>query len=159
MFSRCVFVAGDMEDLSMTRLIRREFAVRAPLETTWQHLVQVEQWPSWAKHIKHVELTPKDELTLESEGLFHLANGIKSRFAMTEINPSHNWKWSGPFLWLTVHYDHQFEAVDAQHSKLIWIVDAGGFGASLLGRLFAAIYNKNLDRAIPLLIAEIEGTR
>ena len=141
----------------MITLIRREFTVRAPLEAAWQHLEQVERWPSWAKHIKRVELKPKGALTLESEGLFHLTNGVKSTFVMTEINASRNWKWSGPFLWLTIDYDHQFEAADDQHTKLIWIVDVEGFGASLLGRLFAAIYNKNLDRGVPLLVAEIEG--
>jgi hypothetical protein len=77
---------------------------------------------------------------------------------MTEFNPPQNWKWVGPFLWATVIYDHQFEALDADHTKLIWIVEAKGFGASLLGRLFAKIYRRNLEKAIPLLIAEMEGS-
>lgn len=140
----------------MLTLIRREFTVDVPLETAWNYLAQVEQWPSWAKHIKFVTLAPKGELTLQSKGAFHLANGIKSEFRMAELNPPRNWKWVGPVLWLMIHYDHQFEAIDRQRTKLIWIVSAEGFGASIFGKFFAAIYGRNLNRAIPNLIAEMK---
>jgi hypothetical protein len=66
-----------------------------------------------------------------------------------------NWKWVGAFLWATVIYDHQFEALDDGHTKLIWIVAAEGAGASILGPVFATIYRRNLERAIPLLIREM----
>jgi hypothetical protein len=56
-----------------------------------------------------------------------------------------------------VIYDHRFEALDAEHTKLVFVVEAKGFGESILGRLFAWIYRRNLERAIPLLIAEMEG--
>jgi carbon monoxide dehydrogenase subunit G len=141
----------------MIELIRRTFTVDAPLAAAWQHLAEVERWPSWATHIKHVELAPKGELTLRSKGSFHLKNGITSQFRMTEIKPPHSWTWGGPFLWLTVHYDHLFEAVDGHHTRLTWVVGAEGFGVAVFGRLFAAIYNRNLDRAIPHLIDEIKA--
>ena len=32
-----------------------------------------------------------------------------------------------------------------------------GFGVSVFGRLFAKIYSKNLDRAIPLLVDELKS--
>lgn len=96
----------------MIELIRREFTVETPLVTAWHHLAQFEQWPSWAKHIQQVELTPKGELTLQSIGALHLENGIRSQFRTTEIAPPRNWKWVGPFLWMTIHYDHQFEEND-----------------------------------------------
>ena len=76
---------------------------------------------------------------------------------MTEFNPPTNWKWAGPFLWLTVHYDHVFEQVTPQQTKLTWIVAGEGFGVGVLGRLFAKIYNGNLDRAIPALTAEMNA--
>jgi len=38
----------------MILLIHREFIVNARLEVAWQHLARVERWPSWAKHIKHL---------------------------------------------------------------------------------------------------------
>ncbi len=141
----------------MVGLVQREFEVDLPLPSAWKHLAQVEQWPTWARHIKHVELNPKGELTLSTVGSFRLANGVKSDFKMTEINPPRNWKWVGPFLWLVVHYDHRFEWVDERRTKFTWLVSADGFGVSVLGRLFAAIYNSNLDKAIPRLISEMNA--
>jgi len=85
-------------------------------------------------------------------------NGMKPAFRITEFNPPRNWKWVGPFLWATVIYDHRFEALDAEHTKLIWVVEAKGFGAGILGRLFAKIYRGNLQKAIPLLIAEMNAS-
>jgi hypothetical protein len=142
----------------MVTLIQREFTVGIALRKAWDHLARIEQWPSWAPHIKKIELHPPGELGSQSTGIIHLTNGMKPAFRMTEFNPPQNWKWVGPFLWATVIYDHQFEALDADHTKLIWIVEAKGFGASLLGRLFAKIYRRNLEKAIPLLIAEMEGS-
>ena len=54
----------------MVDLVKREFEVDIPLATAWKHLAQVEQWPSWARHIKHVELNPKGELTPGTVGVF-----------------------------------------------------------------------------------------
>jgi hypothetical protein len=139
----------------MLDLIQREFVVDVSVPIAWKHLTQVEKWPIWAKHIRHVELKPAGELTLRTVGSFHLANGVRSDFQVTEINPLQNWKWVGPFLWLTVHYDHKFESVNDGHTKLTWLVSADGFGVAILGRLFAAIYNRNLDKAIPRLIVEM----
>jgi hypothetical protein len=142
----------------MIELIRREFTVNLPPQRAWDHLARVEQWPSWAPHITKVELKPPDELGPESSGVIHLTNGMMPAFRMTEFNPPGNWKWVGPFLWATVIYDHRFEALDAEHTKLIFVVEAKGFGASILGRLFAWIYRRNLERAIPLLIAEMNAS-
>ena len=96
----------------MITLLRRAFTVDQPLEKAWQHLSRVEQWPSWAKHIKQVEVQPPGELGMKSTGLIHLRNGVKSAFTMTEFNWCSNWKWVGGFLWLTIHYDHRFKSVN-----------------------------------------------
>jgi hypothetical protein len=100
---------------------------------------------------------PSGEIGPQSTGVLHLSNGLKPVFRVTEFNPPHNWKWVGAFLWLTVIYDHQFKPLDAEQTKLTFIVAAKGFGASILGRLFAWIYRRSLERAIPLLIAEMNG--
>lgn len=142
----------------MVTLIQREFIVGIPLQQAWNHLAQVEQWPSWARHIKRIELQPPGELGLQSMGVIHLSIGMKSAFRMTEFNPPHNWKWVGPFLWGTVVYDHQFEALDKGQTKLTWVVQATGFGTGILGPLFAKIYRGNLEKAIPLLIAECNAS-
>ena len=141
----------------MLSLIRRDFVVDAPLLVAWGHLSQVEKWISWAKHITRVELHPNGDLSLQSTGAFLLSNGMKTVFEMKEMNPPRNWKWVGSFLWMTIHYDHQFERVDEQHTRLIWLVDGEGLGISIVGKIFASIYNRNLDRAIPNLSAELKA--
>lgn len=144
-----------------TLLLRevREFTVDLPVEKAWQHLARVEQWLSWARHFKHVEAQPPGELRPESKVRIKLTNGVTCQFAMTEFNPYHNWKWVGAFLWLTIHYDHQFVELNSNQTKLTFEIEATGFGVSILGRLFAVIYNKNLDRAIPLLVQEMNAIK
>lgn len=143
----------------MVELLRRDFVVDLPLQEAWAHLARIEQWPSWAKHIRDVQVQPAGELGPNSTGIIRLSNGVKSAFTMTEFNPHRNWKWVGRFLWLTVHYDHIFEEVDPQRTKLIWIIEGKGFGLSVFGKLFAKVYNKNLDGAIPALIEEMAHDR
>jgi uncharacterized membrane protein len=136
-------------------LIDRQFVVNVPLEIAWQHMARVEQWPTWARHIKRVELHPEGELGPHSSGVIHLANGMRSTFRMTEYNPGHNWKWVGPFLWLTIEYDHVFQSLNSDQTKLRFVVDARGFAVGLFGRLFAKIYKRNLEKAIPRLVDEM----
>jgi polyketide cyclase/dehydrase/lipid transport protein len=157
----------------MVTLLTREFTVDAGLARAWEHLARIEQWPSWAPHIKRIELQPPGELGPQSTGVIHLAGGITSAFRMTEFNPPlknsvgglrnnsvgglRNWKWAGPFLWITVHYDHWFDPLDDSHTRLTWTIAAEGLGASVLGPLFAALYRRSLERAIPLLIREMNA--
>lgn len=140
----------------MLRLLERRFRVKVSLEEAWAHLAQVEQWPSWARHIRRVELRPMGPLDSDSEGVIYLTNGIRSTFRLAEFHVGENWKWVGPFLWITVHYDHQFIRLGPEESELRFVLDGEGFGVGIFGRLFAAIYARNLDRAIPRLIAELQ---
>jgi len=141
----------------MLELLQKEFIVEASIQRAWDHLTGVENWPSWAPHIRRAELKPEGALTAESTGRFHLANGIKSDFQMTDFHPPHAWVWTGPFLWLNVSYDHRFEAVGDERTRMTWIVSADGFAVSLLGRVFAATYKRNLETAVPRLQAELEA--
>ena len=141
----------------MVRLLERRFRVKAPLEKAWRHLEKVERWPTWARHIRRIELRPAGELRSDSAGTLLLTNGIRSTFRMEQFNPGTNWQWAGPFLWITVHYDHQFAQAGPKETEIAFVLDGEGFGAALFGRLFAAIYARNLDRAIPHLIHEIEA--
>ena len=138
------------------RLLERRFKVKVPLESAWAHLEKVEQWPSWARHIRRIALTPSASLTPNSEGVIWLTNGMRTTFRMEELNPGTNWKWAGPFLWLTVHYDHQFTKVGPEESEIGFIVDGEGFGVKVFASLFASIYARNLDRAIAKLVKELE---
>jgi hypothetical protein len=141
----------------MIELLRREFTVQLPIEPAWQHLARLEEWPSWARHIRQIKVEPPGNLTAISKGSLCLRNGIKPEFKVTEFNPFRNWKWVGGFLWATVFYDHYFKELNPTQTKLTWVVEAEGFGISVVGRLFAKIYSKDLDKAIPLLIREMNA--
>jgi hypothetical protein len=138
-------------------LVRREFTVDVGLHDAWEHLANVESWTSWAKHIKRVTLDPPGPLTDCSSGAFRLAGGARSTFRMEIFEPPTRWQWVGRFLTAKVHYDHRFEVVDERHVRLVWTVVADGLGEGSLGRVFGAIYARNLDRAIPNLQAELHA--
>jgi hypothetical protein len=138
-------------------LVARAFIVDVPLDRAWAHLARVERWTSWAKHINRVTLEPSGPLTETSAGAFRLVGGVRSTFRMELYEPPTRWQWVGRFLTTKVHYDHRFETVDSEHTRLIWTVAAEGPGSATLGRVFGAIYARNLDRAIPNLQAELRG--
>jgi hypothetical protein len=139
-------------------LLQRTFVGNAPLSVAWAHLSRVEDWPSWATHIRRVRLDPPGELTASSRGHFLLRGGIRSTFAMTEFDAPTGWTWVGRFLWLTIHYDHRFEPLDDRRTRLVWTVATEG-RVGVLGRIFAAVYGRNLDRAIPNLRRELDGAK
>jgi hypothetical protein len=152
--------------MAVITLIRREFTVERPLAQAWQYLARIEHWPSWAKHIHHVELLPPGELGPESRGRLLLKNPVtagwpapRAEFRVTEFKAHDNWKWVSRFLWLTCHYDHRFEALSPERTRMTWVIEADGFGKSVIGRLFAGIYRKSLDQAIPLLVNEMNASQ
>ena len=141
----------------MKRVIDKSFIVCAPLETAWNHVAEVEKWPSWAKHIRSVVKSPPGPLSSVSCGTLKLANGVKTPFQMIEFEPLRHWKWVGPFLGLQIHYNHIFFQNEPGKTKIRFTVDATGGPGVLLRGIFARIYRKNLERAVPLLIQEIEA--
>lgn len=135
--------------------IHRQFEVQAPAGATWNYLADVVRWPEWAGHIKSVALEPPGNLTKRSSGMIRLRNGMKSTFKMVEYRPEKSWKWVGPILWLTVNYDHVFEALDDNRTRITFEVVFAGFASGSVGRLIARIYRGNLDKAIPRLVEKL----
>jgi uncharacterized membrane protein len=143
----------------MKRLIDESFVVSVPLAVAWEHLARIEQWPSWAKHIRSVERSPAGPLSIETSGAVRLVNGITSRFKMTAFEPMHHWKWRGSLMGAQIDYDHVFAEKEPRKTEIRFTVDASGWQAAIVGGVFAAIYRRNLRRAIPLLIDELEAQR
>ena len=141
------------------RLLSREFPVATPLNRAWDVLVDVRTWPRWAKHIRSVRADPPGPVTPATVGELRLVGGIRSSFRMKEFVPGRHWVWEGRFLWLWVTYDHVFEAIDPQTTRIRFTVDAEGLGVGFLGQAFARIYARNLDRAIPNLVELIQRER
>ena len=141
----------------MITILNCEFVVDASIETAWVHLGKIKEWPSWARHIKDVKLSPSGDISHNSVGILRLTNGIESEFRVTEFQLHQNWKWIGPFLWMRMEYDHRFEPLGYDKTKFTWIIEGEGIGASTIGRVFAWQYKRNLDKAIPLLQHEISS--
>ncbi len=71
---------GTSREACVIELVVREFTVDVSVDRAWDHLARVEQWTSWAKHIKRVTLEPSGPLTESSAGAFRLAGGARSSF-------------------------------------------------------------------------------
>ena len=139
-------------------IIDKSFVVRVPLKVAWSHFAEIEKWPSWAKHIRSVVKSPPGPLSRDTRATLWLANGVRTTFQMTEFEPLQHWKWAGAFLGSQIFYDHIFTQDEPGQTTIRFTVDAtGGLGALFRG-IFGRIYRKNLERAVPLLIQEIEAT-
>jgi hypothetical protein len=139
-------------------LLRRSFVVPEPPEAAWARLADLESWPTWTPHIRRIERTPVGDLTAATRGVLRLRGGLRAAFAMSGFDPPHRWEWRGNFMSLTVRYDHLF-AREGTGTRLTWIVRAEGRGSRSLGRLFAWIYARDLDRAISRFVARSETPR
>ncbi len=143
--------------MAANRLIDESFTVAVSLRAAWDHLAKVENWPTWAGHIKSVAKTPAGPLSLDTGAILRLTNGVTSNFKMIELEPMRHWKWRGSLLGAQIDYDHVFSEVTARQTEVRFTVDASGWQAAIIGPIFAGIYQRNLRRAIPLLIAELEA--
>jgi hypothetical protein len=121
----------------MKRLIDESFEVAVPLTAAWDHLAQIEGWPSWAKHIKSVIRNPAGPLSADTEGTINLSIGVATTFKMTEFEPMRHWKWRGGLLGAQLDYDHVFTALArAVYDRRVGM--AGGDRRSGLRRYLSA---------------------
>lgn len=76
---------------------------------------------------------------------------------MIEFEPLRHWKWASSFLGSQILYDHIFSQDAPGQTTIRFTVDAAGGPGALFQGIFARIYRKNLERAVPLLFQEIEA--
>ena len=148
--------ADDTRDEAHLReALRRRFIVDVALEEAWAQLADVRAWPTWAPHIRRVTVEPDAPLGPSSTGTLALAGGLRATFRMAAWDPPRRWAWVGRSGGLTIHYDHLFEPATSDSTTLTWVVALSGRGSRLALRPFAAIYGRNVDRAIPRLQARL----
>ncbi len=140
----------------MKRLIDQSFEVAVPLKRAWDHLARIENWPSWARHIRSVTRNPAGPLSAETQGVINLRLGVATTFRMIEFEPPRHWKWRGSLLGARIDYDHVFTEVAQNRTRVQFTIDGSGWQVALIGAPFASVYRRNLRRAIPPLIAEME---
>ena len=137
----------------MRRLLERTFTVEAAAEQAWAELLAAEQWPRWAQHLGSVQVTPPGPVGPGSSATLKLTNHTTATVRVTEFQDGRRFRWEGSFLWLSLGYDHLVTTDDTGRVTITFTVDAAGPGVTIIGPLFASIYARNLDRAIPRLQA------
>jgi carbon monoxide dehydrogenase subunit G len=134
--------------------VERTFEVALPPEMAWSRLAEVERWPEWAPHITAVELSPPGDLGPESSGALHIRRLGRTTFGMTAWEPPQRWEWTGAMAGMSVVYDHQFARARGG-TRLTWTVELVGALTPIVKPVFARVYGRNVDRAIPCLQAWI----
>jgi hypothetical protein len=89
-----------------------------------------------------------------------MREGFTSRLTMTEFRPGENWKWVGRGrLGPTLAFDHRFNAVDENRTRIDFVVETAGFIEPVFGRFNALYLGRKLDRNLPRLVADLNGQR
>jgi Polyketide cyclase / dehydrase and lipid transport len=137
----------------MRRLLERTFHVEAAAERAWAELVAAEQWPRWARHLASVRVTPPGPVGPGSSATLRLTNHTKATVRVTEFQDGRRFRWEGSFLWLGLGYDHLVTTDEPGRVSITFTVEGAGVGVNTIGPIFASIYARQLDRAIPRLQA------
>ena len=137
----------------MKRLLERTFPVEAAAERAWAELVAAEQWPRWAHHLRSVQVTPPGPVGPASSATLKLNNHTRATVRVTEFEEERRFRWEGSFLWIDLGYDHVVTTDDSGRVTITFTVEGAGVGVNTIGPLFAGIYARQLDRAIPRLQA------
>jgi hypothetical protein len=98
-----------------------------------------------------VTVSPTGELGPTSSGAFKIRWLGRKNFRMSAWEPPRRWEWVGGLPGVRIYYDHRFEPSGPRSTQLEWLVALRGPLAPLLRRVFARIYGRNVDRAIPRL--------
>jgi Polyketide cyclase / dehydrase and lipid transport len=141
----------------MKRLLERTFAVEATAERAWAELVAAERWPRWALHLRSVKVTPPGPVGPGSSATLELTNRTRVTMRVSEFQDGRRFRWEGAFLWLGLGYDHVVATDEAGQVSITFTVEGAGVGVDSIGRLFASVYARNLDRAIPRLRALLQS--
>jgi hypothetical protein len=146
-------VAVDYVDAvaSVPVTVERVFEVDASLDDAWRRLADVQRWPEWAPHITAATVSPPGTLGPTSSGALHIKWMGRNTFRMSVWDPPHRWQWVGAFPGVRVLYDHRFAASGPGVTRLEWLVQLDGPLAPLVRPVFARVYGRNVDRAIPRL--------
>jgi Polyketide cyclase / dehydrase and lipid transport len=137
----------------MKRLLERTFDVEAAAERAWAELVAAERWPRWARHLASVQVTPPGPVGPGSRATLKLTNHTRATMRVTEFQDGRRFRWEGSFLWLGLGYDHLVTTDQTGRVQITFTVEGAGVGVNTIGPLFAGVYARNLDRAIPRLQA------
>jgi hypothetical protein len=142
----------------MREVVREEVVVDRPPADVWKHLSMLEEWPSWAGHIRRMDPTPPGELTASTKVVLHMRAGPRTTMTVTEYNPPRRWVWEGRSFGVTTRFEHKLEELGEGRTRVWFLAWVSGPIAGPVGWSFGKMMHRYLGRALPKLKAEIEAT-
>ncbi len=140
----------------MREVVREQVVVERSAAEAWKHLAQLEQWPSWAGHIKRMDPTPPGELTAETKVKLQMRAGPRNTMVVTDYEPPRSLVWEGRSMGMTTRFEHKFEELDGGRTRiwfLAWVSEPLAGPGGWIGRMM----KRALGVALPRLKAEIEA--
>lgn len=140
----------------MREVLREEITVDRPDTVAWDHMAQLEQWPTWGHHIRRMTPSPPGPLSDSTSVLLHMRNGARTTMVVTEFEPPRRWVWEGRSFMTVTRFEHRFEPVGEGRTRILFLAWMGGPMARPVGWMFGRMMRRYLARGLPKLKAEIE---
>ncbi len=140
----------------MREAVREQVVVERSPSAAWDHMARLEAWPSWAGHIRAMDPEPPGELTESTAVVLDMRAGPKVRMVVTEYDPPHSWVWEGHSFGTTTRFEHRFEQVADERTRIWFLAWMDGPMAGLAAWAFGKVMHRNLSVALPRLKSEME---
>jgi hypothetical protein len=144
--------------VGVREVVREEVVVDRPAWDVWGHLAKLEQWPSWAAHIRRMDPTPPGELAAETRVVLHMRAGPRASMTVTEFDAPRRWVWEGRSLGVTTRFEHRLDEVAESRTRVWFLAWMSGPLSLPAGWAFGTMMHRYLLRALPKLKDEIEAS-
>jgi hypothetical protein len=139
-------------------VVREQVVVDRPAAEARKHLAKLQEWPSWAAHIRRMDPTPPGELTASTQVLLHMRAGPSTNLIVTEYDPPRRWVWEGRSFGVTTRFEHALEEIGEARTRIWFLAWMSGPLAGPGGWVFGKMMHRYLCRALPKLKREMEAT-
>jgi len=140
----------------MREVLREQVTVDRPDTVAWNHLAELERWPTWAGHIRSMDPSPPGTLTGSTTIVLHMRIGAKTTMKVTEFEPPRRWVWEGRSFGTLIRFEHRFEPLGDGRTRIWFLAWMSGPFARPGGWWFGRMMRRYLSVGFPKLKAEIE---
>lgn len=127
--------------------VDRSVEVEAPLEQAWHQLADGAVAP-----VSDGELGPT------SRGALHIERLGRNSFRMSAWQPPTRWEWVGGLPEGRIYYDHRFRVSGPGINTIAVVGRLARTHVTLTRGVFARVYGRKLDLAIPRLLEWLRAT-
>jgi uncharacterized membrane protein len=127
---------------------RNQLEIDAPVETLWQILTNIEDWPTWQKAVTETALLGKIK---EGADFNWKADGLSFKSKIHTVKPYSQFGWTGSTFGASAIHNWTFVE---KEGKTLLIVEESLQG--VLPRLFRSFFQKNLDTGVLTNLTELK---